>query len=144
MTSMIVLEICTAYEQGYGHGYDKRDLCNPYPKGNGKEAWEYGYSEGLRKRSSDDEIREEVRAIEHNREMKQSRDKLYAAHAIDWTKKPRWADVWIEHYFSPGSRNYTGWYKSLDERFWTTKCGNTAIDKSSDKIKAHYPPWEIK
>ena len=67
MTSMMVLEICTAYEQGYGHGYDKRDLSNPYAEGNGKEAWEYGYSEGMRKRQSDDRIREEVRAIERSR-----------------------------------------------------------------------------
>ena len=67
MTGMVVLEICTAYEQGYGHGYDKRNLTNPYPYGLAKEAWDYGYSEGLRKRTSDDEIREEVRRIERSR-----------------------------------------------------------------------------
>lgn len=67
---MIVLEICTAYEQGFGHGYDQRDLTNPYSEGYGKEAWDYGYSEGLRKRSSDDAIRNEVRAIERARNNK--------------------------------------------------------------------------
>ena len=70
MTSRTVIEICTAYEQGYGHGYDMRDLSNPYAEGNGKEAWEYGYSEGMRSRQSDDRTREEVRAIERSRSRK--------------------------------------------------------------------------
>jgi len=50
-----VIGICIAYEQGYGQGYDKRNLKNPY--GEGKEtwiAWDYGYSEGNRKRIDDD------------------------------------------------------------------------------------------
>lgn len=45
----LVLEICTAYEQGYGHGYDQRDLSNPYTKEtHAWDAWDYGYSEGKR------------------------------------------------------------------------------------------------
>lgn len=45
-----VLVICTAYEQGYGMGYDRRKLQNPYKKGtDGWQAWDYGYSEGNRK-----------------------------------------------------------------------------------------------
>ncbi|MCP3703175.1 MAG: hypothetical protein GY954_09635 [Alteromonas sp.] len=44
-----VLAICTAYEQGYGHGYDQRGLPNPYGKKTDEwEAWDYGYSEGNR------------------------------------------------------------------------------------------------
>jgi len=72
MASRIVLEICTAYEQGFGHGYDKRDLTNPYVVGDGQEAWDYGYSEGLRQRSSDDRTREEVRGIERSRKTDDS------------------------------------------------------------------------
>jgi len=47
-----VLAICTAYEQGYGHGYDQRNLSNPYgdKTSNAWQAWDYGYSEGNRKR----------------------------------------------------------------------------------------------
>lgn len=49
------LEICTAYEQGYGHGYSKRNLTSPYRKGLDEcDAWEYGYSEGSRSRSKCD------------------------------------------------------------------------------------------
>ncbi len=49
--SQLVLEICTAYEQGYGHGYDQRGLPNPYrDKSLTQDAWDYGYSEGNRKR----------------------------------------------------------------------------------------------
>ncbi|MCP4460926.1 MAG: hypothetical protein GY816_23340 [Cytophagales bacterium] len=42
-----LLGICTAYESGYGHGLDSRDLPNPYPK-NTSDHWAYGhgYSEG--------------------------------------------------------------------------------------------------
>jgi hypothetical protein len=48
-----VLAICTAYEQGYGHGYDRRNLGNPYRKASDVWwAWDFGYSEGNRKRLS--------------------------------------------------------------------------------------------
>ncbi len=47
-----ILAICTAYEQGYGHGYDQRGLSNPYAeKTDEREAWDYGYSEGSRKQA---------------------------------------------------------------------------------------------
>ena len=46
-----ILAICTAYEQGYGHGEGRRKLTNPYLKDSDEwQAWDYGYSEGLRKR----------------------------------------------------------------------------------------------
>lgn len=49
--SPVVLQICTAYEQGYGHGYDQRGLTNPYrDKSLAQDAWDYGYSEGNRKK----------------------------------------------------------------------------------------------
>jgi hypothetical protein len=45
-----ILAICTAYEQGYGHGYDCRSLKNPYKKDSDEwQAWDYGYNEGNRK-----------------------------------------------------------------------------------------------
>lgn len=48
--SDLVLGICNAYEQGYGHGYDQRNLNNPYCQDSDEwQAWEYGYSEGARK-----------------------------------------------------------------------------------------------
>jgi len=141
MTSMLVLEICTAYEQGYGHGYDKRDVKNPWATGNAVKAWSYGYAEGLRKRLSDDEIRDEVRRIERSRGGRESREELYSRYGINWTKKPVWADVWIEHKYNPGGINYSGWYRSLNERHWETECGSTALEKASDSIKAYYPPW---
>jgi len=50
-----VIGICTAYEQGYGHGYDQRNLQNPYrEKSETWMAWDYGYGEGNRKRIDDD------------------------------------------------------------------------------------------
>ena len=45
-----VLAICTAYEQGYGHGLERRNLGNPYKKDSDEwQAWDYGYSEGNRR-----------------------------------------------------------------------------------------------
>lgn len=45
-----VLEICCAYEQGYGKGLDDRNCLNPYkPNSNGWDAWGYGYYEGQNK-----------------------------------------------------------------------------------------------
>jgi hypothetical protein len=45
-----ILAICTAYEQGYGHGYERRNLTNPYKKDSDEwHAWDHGYSEGNRK-----------------------------------------------------------------------------------------------
>lgn len=50
-----VLGICTAYEQGYGHGQDSRGLPNPYKAETDEwEAWDYGYSEGNRKALAND------------------------------------------------------------------------------------------
>lgn len=48
-----VVSVCTAYEQGYGYGYEQRNLTNPY-KSDSPEwiAWDYGYSEGNRKKLS--------------------------------------------------------------------------------------------
>lgn len=52
-----ILAICTAYEQGYGHGYDVRGLPNPYKKASDEwEAWDYGYSEGNRVRVQHDTL----------------------------------------------------------------------------------------
>ena len=47
-----ILGICNAYEQGYGHGYGRRGLPNPYKTGTDEwQAWDYGYSEGARKKN---------------------------------------------------------------------------------------------
>ena len=47
-----VLTVCTAYEQGYGKGQDSRNCKNPYRhKADEWWAWDYGYSEGYRKRT---------------------------------------------------------------------------------------------
>lgn len=49
-----ILEICTAYEQGYGKGYDMRKCVNPYKLlSKGWKAWDYGYSEGSEKSIND-------------------------------------------------------------------------------------------
>jgi hypothetical protein len=46
-----VLAICTAYEQGYGHGYEQRSLSNPYAiSSDERDAWDHGYNEGARAR----------------------------------------------------------------------------------------------
>ncbi len=45
-----VLDICTAYEQGYGKGQSQSTNTNPYtPKSSVWQAWGYGYEEGERK-----------------------------------------------------------------------------------------------
>ena len=50
-----IIGICIAYEQGYGHGYDQRNMPNPYTeKSETWMAYDYGYSEGNRKKISDD------------------------------------------------------------------------------------------
>lgn len=50
-TSGRIISICTAYEQGYGHGLEDRNLTNPYAsKTDEWVAWEHGFLEGYRKR----------------------------------------------------------------------------------------------
>ena len=50
-----ILGICNAYESGYGHGYDQRNLGNPYSKLSDEwEAYDYGYNEGNRKKMDND------------------------------------------------------------------------------------------
>jgi hypothetical protein len=45
-----IYAICTAYEQGYWHGFSVRGLPNPYCiHTDEREAWNYGYNEGKRK-----------------------------------------------------------------------------------------------
>jgi len=62
--SDLVLGICNAYESGYGHGYDQRNLTNPYCHGSYDwQGWEYGYSEGNRKRQRHDENGKEPSVI---------------------------------------------------------------------------------
>ena len=47
-----LLAICTAYEQGYGKGQQKRDCKNPYsPSWDCDKAWQIGYDEGIASRS---------------------------------------------------------------------------------------------
>ena len=42
-----ILEICTAYESGFGHGVAGRNLDNPYEKySNGWVAYDIGHAEG--------------------------------------------------------------------------------------------------
>ncbi len=54
-TKELVIGVCNAYEQAYGQGYDKRSLSNPYTRLSDEwEAWDYGYSEGNRKRITHD------------------------------------------------------------------------------------------
>lgn len=49
----LVRHVCTAYESGFGHGADGRDLGNPYvPLSSAWEAYQYGHEEGLKRRSS--------------------------------------------------------------------------------------------
>ena len=51
MSNDEVISICTAYDQGFGQGRDRRHLKNPYSRGsNEHNAWIYGHSEGERKR----------------------------------------------------------------------------------------------
>jgi hypothetical protein len=48
----LVRHVCTAYESGFGHGVDARDLLNPYvPMSSAWEAYEYGREEGAKRRS---------------------------------------------------------------------------------------------
>jgi hypothetical protein len=48
--------ICNAYESGYGHGYDRRGLTNPYKGGTDqRKGWDYGFSEGEKKRMRHEE-----------------------------------------------------------------------------------------
>ena len=48
--NQLLLAICTAYEQGFGHGLEGRSLTNPCGKiGNLSDAWAYGFEEGGRK-----------------------------------------------------------------------------------------------
>lgn len=45
VTDFKILEICTAYEQGFGHAH--RDLTNPYAEGSdGYKAWDFGKKQG--------------------------------------------------------------------------------------------------
>ena len=42
-----VLDICTAYEQGYGKGQGERKVGNPYSEASAEWfAWGWGYHEG--------------------------------------------------------------------------------------------------
>lgn len=42
-----VYGICVAYEQGFGHGLQRRNLGNPYPqKSENFLAWDFGYKAG--------------------------------------------------------------------------------------------------
>lgn len=60
-----VFSICNAYESGYGHGYDKRGLPNPWETGSDEYlAWGYGYDTASRKRD----------LHEHNKKVKQSNE----------------------------------------------------------------------
>lgn len=62
--SDLVLEICTAYESGYGHGYDQRNLSNPYNHGSNEwQGWDHGYAEGNRRRQRHDENGKEESVI---------------------------------------------------------------------------------
>ena len=46
---MYILSICTAYEAGYGKGYERGGVPNPYPDDSDTcIAWDIGYSEGAR------------------------------------------------------------------------------------------------
>lgn len=48
----LVRHVCTAYESGFGHGREGRDLGNPYvPLSSAWEAYEYGHKEGAKRRS---------------------------------------------------------------------------------------------
>lgn len=53
MGNQKVIEICTAYESGFGQGMSGRSLGNPYSLSSrdAAEAWAYGLSEGLKRRS---------------------------------------------------------------------------------------------
>ena len=42
-----VYGICVAYEQGFGHGLQRRNLGNPYPPNSDNFlAWDFGYNAG--------------------------------------------------------------------------------------------------
>jgi len=42
-----VIDICFAYEQGYGHGKQDRKLKNPHKENSSMSiAWDYGYEQG--------------------------------------------------------------------------------------------------
>lgn len=49
-----LIGICTAYEQGFGHGLEGREIENPYRSGTEQEwAWDYGYKCGKESASAD-------------------------------------------------------------------------------------------
>jgi hypothetical protein len=53
VTETLVRHVCTAYESGFGHGVEGRDLGNPYvPVSSAWEGYRYGYEQGLKKRSA--------------------------------------------------------------------------------------------
>ena len=52
-----VMNICLAYESGYGKGLDRRNCKNPYPMNDSWWAWDYGYAEGYRKCVDSEEVK---------------------------------------------------------------------------------------
>lgn len=52
--SALVLNICSAYESGFGHGLDNTAAPNPYAFGTDEDcfgAWQYGHEQGSQRRS---------------------------------------------------------------------------------------------
>lgn len=67
-----IQSICDAYEQGFGHGYQRRDLSNPYRKTSKEEAaWAYGYQTGkikVERKEKNDYTRDGVSHTDYTKE----------------------------------------------------------------------------